>query len=97
MHVPPCDSPTMPEPVGVDERMLGEHVETAREIPQVQREHVEAEHRRVHLRVVAVVDVRRVPVGALAEAAQVRREHDVPAQRELVPVVRVLRRLAHAR
>src|SRR4051812_11855790 len=74
--------------------MLCEEVDAAGEVPEVECQQVEAEHADVHLRVVARVDVRRVPVRAFAEGPQVGSEHDVPTFGELVRVVAVLFRLA---
>ena len=70
--------------------MLFEHVERAREVPEVLCERVRARGDRVHEVQVACVLLGRVPVGAFAEAPQVGREHHVATHRELVRVVAVV-------
>ena len=74
------------DPSRVDER-CAQHVERAPEVPEVALERHDAGHRRAHEIPVAVVLVVGHPVAALAEAAQVGREHDVAERREHVRVV----------
>ena len=70
--------------------MLLEDVERAREVPEVLRERACTRGRGVHEVEVAGVLVGRVPVGALAEAPQVGRQHHIPADRELMGIVAVI-------
>ena len=72
---------------GVDERVRGQHVEGPAEVPEVALERHDAGHRGAHQVPVAVVLLVGHEVGPLAEAAEVRREHDVAGTRELIGVV----------
>jgi len=78
-----------PDARRVDQGMADEHVEATSEVPEVLGERAEPGHGGVHQIDVTGVDAGRVPVGAFAEAPQVRREHDVPATGQLVGVVAV--------
>ena len=74
---------------GVDERVLLQHVEAAPQVPDVLGQRVPARHGGVDQVGVARVVVLGVPVEALAEAAQVGRQHDVAPPGQLEGVVGV--------
>ena len=65
----------MPIRAGSTSGWACEDVEGAGEVPQVLGERVPAPHDLVDQVGVAAVVIRRVPVGTLAEAAQVRGQH----------------------
>ena len=77
------------EPRRIDERVPLEQIEAAPQIPDVLGQRVPTRHRRVDEVGVAGVVVLGVPVLPLAEAAQVRGEHDIPAADQLEAVVGV--------
>ena len=89
--------PDHPDAIGVDQRVLLQHVEAAGEVPEVLRERVGAGGDRVHEVEVAPVLVGRQPIGPFPEVAEVGRQHHVPELGEAMRVVAAVCSIAASR